>query len=102
MADELTINGMLEKQITTLEANLNRRLDATETSVNRRFDQQDRALAAIQAQTTATNGRVTALERARERGIGVVFAFKWAPPVLTAMVTAGLTILMMALTGAIR
>ena len=88
MTDPLTISSMLNEKIDTLERNLNRRLDI-----------QDRALSDIKTQTQLTNGRVTALERARERAQGVMFAFSWLPPVITAAVTAGLTILTMALTG---
>jgi hypothetical protein len=96
------IDQLLREQISTLERNLNRRLDATEESVKHRFDLQDRALVRIETQVRSTNGRVTVLEKARERAQGVMFAFSWMPPVLTAVVTAGLTILVMALTGAIK
>lgn len=104
MADEPQnlIDSLLRDQISTLERNLNRRLDATERAVGERFDQQDKALVEIKKQTQATNGRVTVLEKARERAQGVMFAFKWAPGVLTAMVTAGLTILIMALSGGVH
>jgi hypothetical protein len=96
------IDTLLREQITTLEKNLNRRLDETNDSVNRRFDAQDRALNRIELKVDRTNGRVTALETARERAKGIVFAFKWVPPVMTAAVTAGLTILTLALTGGIH
>lgn len=91
MADNLSINQMLNEKIDVLERNLNRRLDA-----------QDDALREIKRQTQATNGRVGALEQARERAQGVMFAFRWVPPILTAAVTAGLTILTLALTGGIH
>lgn len=81
---------MLERQIQTLETNLNRRLD-----------RQDRELGEIKAQTIATNGRVTDLEKARERIQGVVAAYRWVPVVLSALLTAGMTILVMVVTGAI-
>jgi hypothetical protein len=102
VSEEPTINSLLEKQISTLEANLNRRLDATELNVGQRFDRQDKELREIKQQTQRTNGRVTVLEKARERAQGVMFAFSWLPPVLTALVTAGLTILIMALTGGLK
>jgi hypothetical protein len=91
MSDELDVNHMLNDKIDTLERNLNRRLDA-----------QDRALGEIKRQTQATNGRVGALEQARMRAQGVMFAFSWLPPVLTAVVTAGLTVLIIALTGGLH
>lgn len=102
MSEEPSISSMLEKQITTLERNLNHRLDATEVSVNARFDRQDRDLQEIKAQTQRTNGRVTALEKARERAQGTMAAFSWLPSVLVAFVTSGLTILTMVLTGTIH
>jgi hypothetical protein len=102
MNDEPSINAMLEKQITTLEINLNRRLDATEESVKQRFDQQDNTLRRIENQVEKTNGRVTVLEKARERAQGVVSAYSWVPAMLTAVLTAGLTILVMALSGSIQ
>lgn len=96
------IDTMLKEQIATLERNLNQRLDTTEQNVKERFDRQDRELAEIKAQTKATNGRVTVLEKARERAQGVMFAFSWLPPVLASVVTAGLTVLIMALSGGIH
>jgi hypothetical protein len=97
-----TVLALLEKQISTLERNLNGRLDTTERNLNGRLDRQDKALEEIKTQTTKTNGRVSVLERARERGLGVVMAFKWVPPILAAAVTAGLTILTLAITGQIH
>jgi hypothetical protein len=102
MAEDPTINSMLERQIATLEVNLNRRLDATERTVGERFDRQDKELGEIKAQTQRTNGRVTVLEKARERAQGMMFAFSWLPAALTAVLTAGLTILVMALSGGIH
>lgn len=96
------IDQLLREQISSLEMNLNRRLDTTERNVKERFDRQDRELAEIKAQTKATNGRVTVLEKARERAQGVMFAFSWLPPVLASVVTAGLTVLIMALSGGIH
>jgi hypothetical protein len=77
-------------------------LQTLERSVNRRFDQQDEQLADIKAQTTRTNGRVTALESARHRAEGTIAAFRWVPAVLGALLTAGITILVMALSGTIK
>lgn len=104
MADEpqSLIDAMLRDQITTLERNLNRRLDATENAVGERFDRQDRELREIKKQTQVTNGRVTVLEKARERAQGVMFAFRWMPATLAAIVTAGLTVLIMALSGGLH
>lgn len=96
------IDSLLREQIKTLETNLNRRLDETNESVARRFDQQDKALVRIEGKVDKTNGRVTVLEKARERAQGVMFAFKWVPPLLAAAVTAGLTILTLALSGQIH
>lgn len=91
MNDDLSVNHMLNEKIDTLERNLNKRLDL-----------QDAALREIKVQTTATNGRVGTLEQARMRAQGVMFAFSWLPPVLTAVVTAGLTVLIIAITGGIH
>lgn len=91
MNDDLSVNHLLNEKIDTLERNLNKRLDI-----------QDDALREIKRQTAATNGRVGALEQARIRAQGVMYAFKWVPPILTAAVTAGLTILTLALTGGIH
>lgn len=91
MNDELSVNHMLNEKIDTLERNLNKRLDM-----------QDDALRDIKKQTMATNGRVGALEQARMRAQGVMFAFSWLPPVLTAVVTAGLTVLIIAITGGLH
>jgi hypothetical protein len=102
MVSDPTISGLLEKQISTLERNLNQRLDATERTVTARFDRQDRDLQEIKQQTQRTNGRVTALEKARERAQGTMSAFSWIPPILASAVTAGLTILVMALSGGLH
>ena len=91
MNDDLSVNHLLNEKIDALERNLNKRLDI-----------QDDALRDIKKQTQATNGRVGALEQARVRAQGVMYAFKWVPPILTAAVTAGLTILTLALTGGIH
>ncbi len=88
---ELDVPSLLKDKIDTLERNLNHRLDA-----------QDAALLDIKKQTQATNGRVGALEQARMRAQGVMYAFRWIPPILTAAITAGLTILTLALTGGIH
>ena len=100
MTDEPTISSLLEKQITALERSLNQRLDTTEKNVSERFDRQDRELREIKEQTLKTNGRVTVLERARERGLGMVTAFRWIPAVIAAGLSSGLTLLGMALAGA--
>jgi hypothetical protein len=104
LADEpqKIIDSLLRDQITTLERNLNQRLDGTERNLNRRLDQQDTALAEIRTQTTKTNGRVTMLEKARERAQGVRSAYSWVPVALGSILTAGLTILIMALGGGIH
>ena len=102
MTDEPTINSLLEKQISTLETNLNKRLDITESNVRERFDRQDKELREIKQQTQRTNGRVTNLEKARERAQGVLFAFKWIPWLMSVLITTGVTILILALTGGIR
>lgn len=102
MTDELTITSLLKDQITTLEQNLNRRLDATEKAVNSRFDNQDNTLKRIENQVSVTNGRVTILEKARERAQGVMAAYRWVPLVLSALMTAGVTILVMAVSGALH
>lgn len=91
LIDEPNVLSMLNDKIDTLASTLSQRLDS-----------QDAALKEIKQQTQATNGRVTVLERARERGLGVVMAFKWVPPILAAAVTAGLTILTLAITGQIQ
>lgn len=98
--DPLTIFAtLLEKQVSTLEANLNLRLDMTERSVTSRFDQQDKELAAIREQTTKTNGRVTVLERARDRSAGIVAAYSWLPPIIAAIIGAGLAALITTTVG---
>lgn len=64
---------------------------ATINDVLRRLDELDLAsrLDRIEEQVRATNGRVTALELARERQKGFVSAFKWAPSVVASLITAG-------------
>lgn len=93
--------GLLQ-QIGSLETSVNRRLDDMRDDLNRRLDSQDRELREIKKQTTATNGRVTVLEKARSRAEGMVSAFRWIPTVLAASLSTGLTILLMALTGNIH
>lgn len=91
LSDEPNVLSMLNDKIDTLASSLNQRLDA-----------QDAALRDIKQQTQQTNGRVTVLEKARERGLGFVMAFKWLPPILAAGVTAGLGILTLAIMGQIH
>lgn len=78
------------------------RIDAVERNLNSRLDTQDKTLGRVEKQVTDTNGRVTVLEKARERAQGVMFAFSWLPLALSAVLTAGLTILVMALSGSIH
>lgn len=89
--DEPTVLSLLAEQISALERN-----------VNRRFDAQDDELKEIKRQTRETNGRVTMLEKARARTQGAVSAYAWVPVVLSSLLAAGLTILVMALSGGIH
>jgi len=105
MSEELsqaTIDSLLRDQISTLERNLNSRLDRQDSAQQDFKDETRRALGRIEAKVDKTNGRVTVLERARERAQGVMFAFSWLPPTLAAVVTAGLTVLIMALSGGLH
>lgn len=77
-------------------------IEALDRSLNRRLDDQDRALARVEAKVDKTNGRVTVLEKARERGQGMVAAFRWVPSLIASGVTAGLTILIMAVSGGLH
>lgn len=79
-----------------------RELDMLSANFTRRMDEQDKTLARVEAKVDKTNGRVTILERARERGQGMVAAFRWVPWLLGSAVSAGMTILIMAVTGSIR
>jgi hypothetical protein len=96
------IDSLLRDQIATLERNLNRRLDTTERNMGERLDRQDTQLQRIEGKVDKTNGRVTVLEKARERAQGVVSAYRWLPPTLAAIVTAGMTVLIMALSGGLH
>ena len=78
------------------------KIDSVEKNLNARLDKQDKELDLIKTQTQKTNGRVTVLEKARERTAGAVGAFRWMPPALMALLTAGTTILIMALSGGIK
>lgn len=98
MREDPTINSMLNDKIDSLS----HALESVEKRMGERLTIQDTQLARIETKVDTTNGRVTVLERARERAQGVIFAFSWIPPILTAVFTAGLTILVMALTGSIR
>lgn len=103
---EPTIESLLSEKIDLATKSLGDRLTATERNIGRRLDQQDDTLREIKVQTTKTNGRVTALERARERTQGAMAAYRWVPDLLKGLVTAafgaGLTILVLALQGAIH
>lgn len=99
---DTTIDQLLIQKIDSVEHNLTGRLHDQGVEFNRRLDAQDRALQDIQKQTRLTNGRVTSLEKDKARGQGMISAFRWVPPVITAMVTAGLTILTMTLTGGLH
>ena len=102
MSDDPTLNSMLNDKIDTLRD----ALGAVESRMGERLTRQDEYLREIKDQTTATNGRVTLLEKAQERTHGVFIALSWLPPlvtgVITALVTGGMTVLIMALTGALH
>ena len=89
--EELSVQSLMNEKIDALERNLDRRLTA-----------QDQALIRIEGKVDKTNGRVTTLEKARERAQGVMFAFSWLPPVIASAVTAGLTVLIMAISGGLH
>lgn len=89
--DQSNVDAMIIDKINTLERNLERRLD-----------EQDRQLRDIKTQTQLTNGRVTTLERARERGMGVIAAYRWIPVVIGGALSAGLALLGTALAGGIH
>lgn len=100
MADEpTTITSLLERQITSLEQNLHHRLNATERNVGDRLSQQDKTLERIEQKVDRTNGRVTVLEKARERGLGAASTLKWIPFVLGCLLTGGTGVLLTALLG---
>lgn len=94
--------SLILERIEAVDRNLSERVTITERNLQQRLDTQDRTLRDIQAQTRATNGRVTALEKARERAQGVMTAFAWLPVVLSSLLTAGLTVLVTALSGGIH
>ena len=107
---ETTVEALIIGKIEDLKTSVTQRMDSYEATTGRRFDdqnrefgrrldRQDRTLEDIQEQTRKTNGRVTTLEKARERAQGALFAYAWVPAALTAVLTAGLTILIMALSG---
>lgn len=75
------------------------KINTLERNLNRRLDEQDRALQRVEAQTTKTNGRVTELENARQRGLGVIAAYRWIPVVVGSGLAAGLSLLGAALAG---
>lgn len=78
------------------------RIDAVERNLGGQIGSLADDLREVKKQTQLTNGRVTVLEKARERAQGVMFAFSWLPLALSAILTAGLTILVMALSGSIH
>lgn len=89
--DDPSVIALLNDKIDTLEKNLNRRLDA-----------QDSVMKDIQTQTRTTNGRVTALERGRERAQGMIAAYRWVGVMFGGLVSAGATILVLAATGGLH
>jgi hypothetical protein len=106
MSDEPTINSLILDRLDAVAVTLNARLDATERALGQRLDRQDTDLGEIKRQTQKTNGRVTALERARERTQGAISAIRWVPEfsrgIFLSALGAGLTILVMALSGSIH
>lgn len=86
----------------TVLALLNDKIDQLGEHLNQRLDQQDKALADIRRQTRETNGRVTALERARERAQGAVAAYRWIGVMFGGLVSAGATILVLAASGGLH
>lgn len=61
-----------------------------DSAVLARLDAIQQDLAEIKAQVKVTNGRVSNLELWRARLEGMAAAGKWVPPVVSAVVTAGI------------
>ena len=92
-ADDPTVNSLILDQIKTLGETLSARIDANAAETNRRFDELDSKADRIEVQTTRTNGRVTALERARTHTQGMIHAYAWLGPTLSACLGAGLVVI---------
>ena len=79
LSDVLVAIGRIEGQLAEMDhARSQARID-----LERRLD-------GIERQVTATNGRVTSLEKAREYARGMRASFSWAPAVVSSVITAGL------------
>lgn len=94
-----SVDGLILDKINALERNLSRRLDAQDEAHREFKAEVNTRLGEIKTQTTLTNGRVTKLENARERGMGVLAAYKWVPIVIAGALSAGLGLLGTALAG---
>lgn len=71
-------------------------------AVDKRFDATDRKIDRVEDRVKVTNGRVGVLEKARERAAGFMTAFRWVPVITGALLSTGATVLVMALSGAIK
>lgn len=85
-----------------LAALISARIDDLRDVVREGFRDNNERLDRIERHVSETNGRVSALEKARERAQGVIFAYSWLPSTLSAVLGAGLTILIIALSGGLH
>ncbi|HET6869114.1 MAG TPA: hypothetical protein VFH80_24600 [Solirubrobacteraceae bacterium] len=97
-----TVDHLLMQRIEAVEDNLTERLHDQSRAFGSRLDGLEHTLRDIQKQTRLTNGRVNTLENDKARGQGMISAFRWLPPLLTAIVTAGLTVMIWAITGGVH
>lgn len=96
---EPSVEGLILDKINALERNLTRRLDEQDAESREFKAEVYGRLRDIKTETSATNGRVTALERARERGVGAIASYRWVPFVIGPALATGLSLLAVALEG---
>lgn len=104
MSDDLSsdIAKLLNTRIDDLQTSINTRINDAERNIGKRLDAQDVALGRVEAKVDKTNGRVTTLERGRERAQGMIAAYRWVAPLFAGAVSAGGTILVLAVTGGLH
>ena len=89
------IEDMIIDKINSVEKHLSARMDDLGKSMNELKAQASDRVDKLES-------RVSVLERAREHTRGMIGAFKWVPQIATTLLGAGVTILIMSLSGNIH